>query len=455
MKNNLKLCSILTAGITILAANNAFAVEDTANVKVRIPESLSISLDKNELLFSLNDSTLEKKTIKVTGETNNTSGYGIWVNTGNDFDSLKNQNVFIEDEIPTLSGDTNEADFPAKSWGYSGTSGVFTGASLLPKTVFRTSTFGETEHNFVVGVAGGDNIVSGSYFNSLVFTITANPSVIATNVVCNPQATTISQAVCMQDMNQDIIDSLGLEEQYQLIDSRDGKSYWFAKLADGNVWMTQNLDLDLSTSMTLTSADTDLNSVASWTPMRDTISEGDYEDGWVRDKYTPYSWDAGNAFEVIHFAASTSDPRLDCNVYNRTEKPYCERFVEYKPAEGGMHWQVGNYYNWTAAVASNDTSSLLADSVAPDSICPKGWRLSSAYAETIALMRAYPTGQPSSYSANADRARIRAGAPLYLLNSYEESTFSNQASAVNKYDDGYLVNSVDRAGAVIIRCIAR
>jgi hypothetical protein len=455
MKNNLKICSILTAGITILAANNAFAVEDTANVKVRIPESLSISLDKNELLFSLNDSTLEKKTIKVTGETNNSSGYGIWVNTGNDFDSLKNQNVFIEDEIPTLSGDTNEADFPAKSWGYSGTSGVFTGASILPKTVFRTSTFGETEHDFVVGVAGGDNIVSGSYFNSLVFTITANPTPIATNVVCNPQATTISQAVCMQDMNQDIIDSLGLEEQYQLIDSRDGKSYWFAKLADGNVWMTQNLDLDLSTNMTLTSADTDLNSVTSWTPMRDTIGESARESEWQSDYYTPYSWDAGNVFEVIHWRSTTGDIRSSCWLEDRLSSPYCERFVEYKPAEGGMHWQVGNYYNWSAAVASNDTSTMTMGSVAPDSICPKGWRLTSSSSEITTLMRAYPTGQPSGYSANAERARLRAQAPLYLLDTSDEGTFSNQMSAIHTYVDTSIASGLGRNSSLIIRCMAR
>ena len=43
-----------------------------------------------------------------------------------------------------------------------------------------------------------------------------------------------------------------------------GKYYWVAKLADGKCWMTQNLDLDLSTSKALTSADSDVAS--SWTP---------------------------------------------------------------------------------------------------------------------------------------------------------------------------------------------
>lgn len=40
-------------------------------------------------------------------------------------------------------------------------------------------------------------------------------------------------------------DELVLEQQYQMMDKRDNKIYWVAKLADGNVWMTQNLDYDL------------------------------------------------------------------------------------------------------------------------------------------------------------------------------------------------------------------
>ncbi len=44
----------------------------------------------------------------------------------------------------------------------------------------------------------------------------------------------------------------------RLIDKRAGKYYWVAKLADGNCWMTQNLDLDLSTGTTLTPDNTNI-----------------------------------------------------------------------------------------------------------------------------------------------------------------------------------------------------
>ena len=60
----------------------------------------------------------------------------------------------------------------------------------------------------------------------------------------------------VQSMQNFSCSSLGSDQQIQLQDSRDGKMYWVGKLPDNNCWMTQNLDLDLSTSKTLTPADT-------------------------------------------------------------------------------------------------------------------------------------------------------------------------------------------------------
>ena len=47
--------------------------------------------------------------------------------------------------------------------------------------------------------------------------------------------------------------------QWTLTDTRDSKEYIVRKLADGNCWMVQNLDLELRTNMTLTADDTDIN----------------------------------------------------------------------------------------------------------------------------------------------------------------------------------------------------
>ena len=42
-----------------------------------------------------------------------------------------------------------------------------------------------------------------------------------------------------------VLASMTASAQYTLKDSRDQKDYTVAKLADGNVWMTQNLDHDI------------------------------------------------------------------------------------------------------------------------------------------------------------------------------------------------------------------
>ena len=55
---------------------------------------------------------------------------------------------------------------------------------------------------------------------------------------------------------------------FLLTDERgDNKDYLIRRLADGNCWMVQNLDLDLRTIGTLTSENTDLNTKSSWNPI--------------------------------------------------------------------------------------------------------------------------------------------------------------------------------------------
>ena len=47
----------------------------------------------------------------------------------------------------------------------------------------------------------------------------------------------------MQEMTSTICADAAENDTAQLTDTRDGKKYWVTKLADGNCWMTQNLDL--------------------------------------------------------------------------------------------------------------------------------------------------------------------------------------------------------------------
>ncbi len=141
----------------------------------------------------------------------------------------------------------------------------------------------------------------------------------------------------------------------QLNDVRDNKKYWVAKLADGKCWMTQNLDFDLTA--TLSPATSNVSS--DWTPERTTVAENNLNSTtWSYDDNHPYSYDRGNYYSPNGSTATL----IDTNTL--------------APDAAELHYHIGNYYNWSAVVASNNTSSTyISFTKMPDSICPKGWKL--------------------------------------------------------------------------------
>ena len=89
-----------------------------------------------------------------------------------------------------------------------------------------------------------------------------------TSAVCNSvQTPSTSATVSVTKSNYS---SYGQSTSYvpetTLKDSRDSQSYTVRKLADGQCWMVQDLDLVPNTSKTYTSSDTDLNAKSSYIP---------------------------------------------------------------------------------------------------------------------------------------------------------------------------------------------
>ena len=250
------------------------------------------------------------------------------------------------------------------------------------------------------------NQVADSYQGKVIYTM-VHPYNHAAPVVCNSNATTIGETLCMQDFadvtsanRTAIINSMVEGTQYTIKDKRDGKEYKIAKLADGNVWMTQNLDLDLDSGTTYTNLDTDIGyntstgtyDTAAWTPTRSTYAatstqthewcQGgtwDSEYGNCENNSTPESYDPGN----LYWNASTSgwsdwsDYYSSCNF--STSTPSCNESLNplstYVSSTGTAQYHLGNYYNWAAALATNDSSVYDDDDLVEQSICPAGWTL--------------------------------------------------------------------------------
>ncbi|MBQ1298232.1 hypothetical protein IIY24_00090, partial [Candidatus Saccharibacteria bacterium] len=212
-----------------------------------------------------------------------------------------------------------------------------------------------------------------------------------------------------------ILNSMTTDAQYQLKDSRDEKTYYVSKLRDGNVWMTQNLDHDIVTTANFYTPDnTDIP--ANWTASAGTLSSGA---SWTGSDTTLVSQDRGD----LYWSGVVGD----------------NNFV----SSGDPHYHLGNTYNWTAAVAMNDSSSIGSDILVNQSICPAGWKLPRTVIglttddnEVYALWTQYgytkASGYEGDYSGSFSNASTIWNAPLYytLTDGFSDEFWSSQT-----YDD--------------------
>ena len=204
----------------------------------------------------------------------------------------------------------------------------------------------------------------------------------------------------MQDMTSSICNSVigtGESTTARLVDMRDKNLYYVTKEKDGNCWMTQNLDLKLNDPNTwhLTSENTDIsddptvytttpyatgytvnNGVYTWAPSNTTsdaivdYTNNTIDGTWTHSYIAPASAEGGDTY-IYTNGATGSDPDI---IYSLLQA--CIEANHTAADSDCRHYHVGNYYNWTAAIASNNSNNFSTNyNNAVNSICPKGWRL--------------------------------------------------------------------------------
>ena len=152
----------------------------------------------------------------------------------------------------------------------------------------------------------------------------------------------------------------------------------------------------------------------------------------------------------------------------------------------GEHGHVGNYYNWSAAVAMNSTSYYTSDTISyptanpQTSICPKGWRLptisnadyttngtTNEFARLTNIYANY-TGSGSLSSENLEKAPlyfVRSGyvnsSQQYYAGTYgaywSSSVYSSNIAYFLIFDSGgvYPTHLNSRDSGFSVRCVAR
>lgn len=156
------------------------------------------------------------------------------------------------------------------------------------------------------------------------------------------EPTAWEKAVYMHDMTPEACGTVSNGESKQLIDKRDDKMYWVAKLADGNCWMAQNLNLSLSTRTALIPETSDVTN--PWTPRSSTTTS------------------------ISGYGPNDSDETGKSYATNRS---YEGTYDSSNPESA--HYLVGTYYQYSAATAGCD----LSVGGCANSICPAGWHLPS------------------------------------------------------------------------------
>lgn len=344
--------------LATISSVNVFAANPdnskVASVKASVRSELSLSLSSNLIEFHLEDASLNQDTIVVTGSSNTAEGYTIFFNANTDHDWLKHSSRTANIVIPTLTEDAIAETFPETAWGYTTdeTDKIFKGVSLLPKGIFETSAPGTNSYDFTVAVKARDDIPAGSYENTLLFTIVGKPETYNGS---------LRDIATMQEMTPGICYNSEVNESVQLKDVRDNKTYWVTKFEDGNCWMTQNLDYDLSVPENQTLVPTTSN-----------VTE---TRKLSLDEWEIFDWDAESILDIDEGRINY----LDGGDYYYIDGITKTAGYSSLPADDEKrHYHIGDYYSWRAATAGEGTTSI-KEGVVKESICPAGWQLPNEY----------------------------------------------------------------------------
>ncbi|MCQ2049685.1 MAG: hypothetical protein MJZ22_01580, partial [Candidatus Saccharibacteria bacterium] len=251
------------------------------------------------------------------------------------------------------------------------------------------------------------------------------------------RATWKKAVLTMQDV-ADWKDEIEVEEQVQAVDERDGKMYWVAKLKDGNIWMTQNLDYDIVAGDNIVSNNDGTTSIWNSSSAYAPTETATQLVAATRSLTGTYSYDNGDKGYIN--GASTETTGINCNTTSNSGED--------------CHYHMGNFYQWNAATAG--TGGTITGQDAPSSICPKGWRLPIGNSYTAdksfgKLTNAY--GITADNNATTDAAFIAS--PLYFLRGGGIDNRGNivslsSPSDLSSYWSSTATDTTDRAHRVYI-----
>ena len=474
-----------------LSFHSSARVSSSDNLSISVPSSCTLSSVVDEVhSASIINGTYEEGIGKTTLTTfcNDRNGYSVYA-IGDSLNSEGNNKLVsnINSNYDIVSGIATNGD--TSNWAMKLTgittitdnnSNTTVNANTPPTIIspFTNYTTVPTEWTKVATITSGTtDMLQGSGFTTTYATYISPTQAAGSYVgqvkylLTHPSSAPATNAYIMQEVAEWEDDLPNAGDSVQAIDIRDGKTYWVTRLADGHIWMTQNLDFDITVNARLSSETTDLN----------VYNVAGYYDGYSKVGDTIY-WESMSNATTIDFTGTGPITGWQ----NSNTEPYSAS----KTDNAGIgHNSLGNWYNFTAAIASNNSNftALKADTLSDisnnpqNSICPKGWRL-----PTISNQAADVVGSTDEfarinylYNGNSTTSGLKLmEVPLYFLeNGYVRGNNSGSlqnsgsyayyhSSTIKDASNSYALwfyngevnvrnNDLGRDRGMAIRCVAR
>ena len=261
--------------------------------------------------------------------------------------------------VVTFPANVTSVSFTNANYGIQTATPQNTTVSLVQGATYTLTATFASGYTLDSWANGTNSAIGSTTVSPTTFSITDDSTLTlsATTLSCNPSATTISTAVCLQDMNSSIMNSMADSTTYQLYDMRDWQQYSIAKLADGNVWMTENLNIAGGTALSSTDTDFDASYTLPTT------------DGWtVTDGKLVLPASATKNANDDNFTDSTQFGTNNyAYVFNSGNKTNC--------GSSGQNTPCYSYYSWDTVTVGSGRNISTENTDADYSICPKNWKL--------------------------------------------------------------------------------
>ena len=380
--------------------NMAYSARSADNTySVEVESALTVNVSANSVTLRLNPTSkpFDYGDLNVSVTTNHVTGYKLTMNSASTSLVEEDDSSLTIPTLADLAGGYTDATFTANRWGYKvGTTGNYIPFVSGSKIASSDGPISNDTTMIRLAAKIDGTQTSGTYSDTLSFTATANPLTPSLQGYKASSCTTTPSVV---------------------VDTRDNQEYTVVRLADGQCWMEQNLNLGaMEVIADLSSDNTNMTSTAA------TIPAVTFNNTWVKTNNTPSQ--VATSPDVIPVTASNSSTRSATDSLNG--EPF------------------GSLYNYCAATAGTICKTSTTDDATSD-LCPKGWRLPIGGPDTnpdndfVKLKAVYNNG------ASAHAAIANHGAAFAFAGNFTYAAPTNQGAY------GYYWTSTHYDGSQVYR----